>query len=435
MIGILLLLLGKHVTAQNKKIKTVVITKTSVIVPEGKRWSIMGGDPVKIQVSNGSLQSGTLCNANLLSNPNMIGSINRGSYFNPEQFGIIFKALQKVPYKNQNTFEITPVIFIGKDFSVYDLQNHKIEELGKQRVEFLQGDTLHVSNCLESIEIVETSLTAKEIENLKKTKEKEIAEKQRMESEDSKRTTLLELEIQKQNEEEFKQKILDTNSVDYFNVKDLNNLNEFEITINDGALKQIYSYLISGKKSDKKYFESKAIDFRSSEESIITKYKFLGEVNINRKGIINKINFPTIPKHLFDSTILIGIDTLIASNNSGKINYEDKAYAVNYQFRFTYEFVIDETYDCVFRISKNKNGEIKLTHNQIQGAVTNVIDKDSVIATLKNQPEVIKLDNGKYTIRCNYINLSMALKPIDNINIKNNQQNNRFINIKSLTKD
>ena len=147
---------------QSNRIKTVLITKSSVIVPEGKRWSLVADIPTRIQISNGSLQSGTMCNANLLSSPNIITSINKGSRFNPELFGIIFKQLDKIPYTNQNTFEITPIFFTGRNFSIYDLQRQKIEDSEKKSVEFLEGDTLYVGNCLESIEMIETSLTKKE---------------------------------------------------------------------------------------------------------------------------------------------------------------------------------------------------------------------------------------------------------------------------------
>lgn len=133
----------------------IIITQTPQTIPIGKRWILVSGEKTTIQISDGSLTSGTFCNAMLLSNPHITFNINKGDYHSPETFGVIFKDLAKVPYTNDYTFNITPISIIDKNFSLSDLQYKSPENAGSREIDFDEGESVYVSNCLESIELIE----------------------------------------------------------------------------------------------------------------------------------------------------------------------------------------------------------------------------------------------------------------------------------------
>jgi hypothetical protein len=136
----------------------IIITQRPQTVPKGKRWVLLSDKKTTIQISDGTLNSGTLCNAMFLSNPQIIFNLNKGGYRNPETFGIIFKGLNKVPYTNDYTYNITPISIINKDFSLNDLQYKSPEEAGSREIDFNEGESVYVNNCLESIELTEINL-------------------------------------------------------------------------------------------------------------------------------------------------------------------------------------------------------------------------------------------------------------------------------------
>ena len=168
---LLLLLTSNQIFSQTK---TIFITKTPKIVPQGKKWKLEIGKPTKIQVNEGVLNSGTFCNAMFLSNPQIIWNINKGSFYEAESFGIMFKNLEKVPYTNDITFTITPRTFVDKNFSLSELQTKKVEEVGISKLEFIGGESVFIGNCLESIELIESNMTQTEI--LSQTKKNEQQE-------------------------------------------------------------------------------------------------------------------------------------------------------------------------------------------------------------------------------------------------------------------
>ena len=61
----------------------IIITQRPQTVPMGKRWVLLAGEKTTIEISDGTLNSGTFCNAMFLSNPHMIFNINKGDYSNP----------------------------------------------------------------------------------------------------------------------------------------------------------------------------------------------------------------------------------------------------------------------------------------------------------------------------------------------------------------
>jgi TonB family protein len=129
------------------------------MVPAGKKWVLKSGIVAKIQVSNGTLESGTECNANFFSNPEIITAIDNGNYYNSTNYGIIFKDLKRVPYTNENTYEIIPISFVDKNFTLRQLEYKKPENVGVKELEFKAGTSVFVTTCLMSIELTEVNMT------------------------------------------------------------------------------------------------------------------------------------------------------------------------------------------------------------------------------------------------------------------------------------
>jgi hypothetical protein len=150
--------------------KKVIIYKYAKKVPEGKVWKLERGKETKVQVGEGTLNTGTFCNAMFLSRPGIIFNINKGDIFNAESFGIIIKSFEKVPYTNDITYSIVPTSFIDKNFELSELRTNKPEDVGKKELVFKAGETVFIGNCLESIELTEYDMSKEDlaIENKKK---------------------------------------------------------------------------------------------------------------------------------------------------------------------------------------------------------------------------------------------------------------------------
>ncbi len=139
--------------ATNQKI--IVVTNRPKVVPIGKMWILEANKTTKIQISRGVLTSGSMCNALFLSNPHIVMNINRGNIFSSEGYGIIFKNPEKLPYTNNQTYELTPISFIDKNFSLYELQSKDPDEVGSKSLVFKSGESVFVGNCIQSIEMIE----------------------------------------------------------------------------------------------------------------------------------------------------------------------------------------------------------------------------------------------------------------------------------------
>lgn len=136
----------------------IIITKYSQKVPQGKKWTLTSNMQPLIEVNEGTLNSGTLCNANILSNPRNLATINEGDYGNPNKsYGIDFKGLTKVAYTNNLTYKISSIL----SFLCYDHfnvgQDNKISE--QSNITFYPGQTISLSGCLETIEFLENDLS------------------------------------------------------------------------------------------------------------------------------------------------------------------------------------------------------------------------------------------------------------------------------------
>jgi hypothetical protein len=142
----------------------IIISRTLKKVPDGKKWILQVNTPVIIQVSDFTITFGNLCNAEFLSSPSFIGTINKGNIYNYEPYGIAFKNQFKIAYTNNYTFQITPVSILGRN----EMESEDIgsfPNFGTQSVEFNSGETVFVSGCLESVELTEVDFIKSKIEH------------------------------------------------------------------------------------------------------------------------------------------------------------------------------------------------------------------------------------------------------------------------------
>lgn len=145
--------------------KSIIVTHTPKTVPSGKKWILEVNVETKVQLSEGTFNSGTLCNALFLSSPRIIMNITKGNIYKSEGFVIIFKDPEKVPYTNNVTYTFTPISFGDKKFSLSELNNKKPEDVGVKKLVFKAGESVFVGECLESIEMMEVSMTKQELDN------------------------------------------------------------------------------------------------------------------------------------------------------------------------------------------------------------------------------------------------------------------------------
>jgi hypothetical protein len=164
----------------------IVISKSPQKVPYGKKWILPTNQNILVEVSDGSLSSGTKCNADLYSNPRILSALVEGEYGRPtEIYGILFKELNKVHYTNDATYSIVPVALVDTKFSLSELANTPLEKVGKKQIIFYPGQKIYASDCLESIQVLEYTLDPTEmIESNKKEKEEKMGAGQRKKDED-----------------------------------------------------------------------------------------------------------------------------------------------------------------------------------------------------------------------------------------------------------
>lgn len=158
-----------------KGIRKVIITKFVKTVPSGKKWILKKGEESVVQVSEGSLQSGTLCNATVFSRPGFVASIYKGNILSHKAFAIVIKSIEKVPYANDYTFKILPNSILDEN-EIRMFETNGPAGLGSEVVEFIAGETVYVSSCLESLELIEVDDLGRKKEQaaIKQTDSKKI---------------------------------------------------------------------------------------------------------------------------------------------------------------------------------------------------------------------------------------------------------------------
>ena len=162
--------------------KKIIITKSPKTVPQGKVWKLESTQVTVVQLHQGVLKSGTLCNAMFLSRPGIVFNINKGNYYEAEGYGIIFKDYEKVQYTNDVTYSITPVSFVDKNFDLDELSSKKPEDVGSKEIIFKAGESVFVGSCLMTIEMTEYNMSKSDLAIEKKKREAVEREKARAKS-------------------------------------------------------------------------------------------------------------------------------------------------------------------------------------------------------------------------------------------------------------
>jgi hypothetical protein len=137
--------------------KRIVITQMPQQVPEGKKWLLKDNMSTIIEVNEGALISGSLCNAQMLSNPGLLNFINEGEYTRPNKlYQIEFNRITKVSFTNNLTYKISSI-------SSFRCQNFPSINYSRQNeIVFYPGDKVSVNGCLQSLLLLETVFTDKE---------------------------------------------------------------------------------------------------------------------------------------------------------------------------------------------------------------------------------------------------------------------------------
>lgn len=134
-----------------------VISKFPQKVPIGKKWILTSASKPLIEISGAAFISGNICNANINSSPRVIGNImeievGRGNPRPVRSVSIAFSNLTKIAFTNDRTYQISDII----TYAVYGSDDSK-KTLNE--VVFLGGQTVMTTGCLESIEVLEVSIS------------------------------------------------------------------------------------------------------------------------------------------------------------------------------------------------------------------------------------------------------------------------------------
>jgi hypothetical protein len=154
--------------------KQIILSNHVQTVPEGKVWKLQRDKPIKVQFNPGTLESGSLCNAWLLTKPSIVSFIRSGSIFESNIYNVIISDFKKIPYTNDITYLIYPISFIDKSVEPSELMNKLPEEVGMKELVYFENESVSVGQCLLSLEITEYDLSKKEKKILAMKKEEYI---------------------------------------------------------------------------------------------------------------------------------------------------------------------------------------------------------------------------------------------------------------------
>ena len=406
-IGTALLLTVAHSIGQ-----TIILGQYPKTVPEGKKWSIPTNKELLVELSNGSFQSGTLCNASVMSNPRILSGIVEGEYGRPnEVYSIIFKELNKVAYTNEVTYSIIPLGIADKNFSLSELKYKKANEVGKKQIVFYPGQKVYVSQCIQSIQLTEENLSAKELSEIKnKENEKIVLEQKKKQDETDKKSKA---------EQDRRNKILNSN--EYFYSKDLTNISDIKITYQETALKIINNFLQEFKTQYLNSYTDKIANYQNNIRTGSDEYAMFDfSLYFDKSGKLNKItinrvlvkgqgsNDIELDKKWFDQ-----LASNISINKPPIINLDGKDYPVNCYFLAFFTFYESSSTSTV-QFSKNKKGEITITENRSS------LSNETVTQLLKSSDKTATLEKGKYTATVNTTNNKYRLTHFQNFDKKEN---------------
>ena len=148
--------------------QTKIITQQPQKVPQGKKWVLTSKMQPIIEVTEGTLTLGTLCNATMSANSKSIEAIVEGNYGYPNKaYSINFSDLSTVHYTNDLTYKISSINYFGS-YAYHEPEASNRSNL--TAITFYPGQIVYAMGCLESIQMIETALTQNDIAELQNKK-------------------------------------------------------------------------------------------------------------------------------------------------------------------------------------------------------------------------------------------------------------------------
>lgn len=147
--------------------QTVVIGQYPTTVPYGKKWILPTNQEILVELQS-NIMSGSVCDAQLRSNPGMISVIKkydlRKTNYN---YTLLFKEISKVAFSNKNTFKVIPISIADIESDLELLGKVDLKNIGKKEIVFYPGDAVSVDMCIKNLQLFEMPLTKKELVDLK----------------------------------------------------------------------------------------------------------------------------------------------------------------------------------------------------------------------------------------------------------------------------
>lgn len=296
-ISIIILSILYVITANSQEKK--IISRNPQKVPKGKKWILSNSLNTLIEVKEGAIISGNLCNSQLLSNPRIasgiviFGGSDDRTYFQ-KRISVAFKTLNKVAYANKYSFEVNGII----TFFTYDYSDHTTSE--SSSIILYEGQIVAADACIENMEIYELSLTSKDIQ-----------EKQQRD--------MLDSIIKRKNEEKDKQQSI---------INEKNRKKEKMLTSKPFQLYELINkpnVILKDTQSLKLFINTCLLNKKSTNNNYSLVYDTTGKLTNVSFSSIGKIN----DGEICDSSRHINVlKDVFAINNVGQVEIDDLKYQV-----------------------------------------------------------------------------------------------------------
>ncbi|WP_291913394.1 hypothetical protein [Chitinophaga sp. CB10] len=154
------------ITAAAYAQKNITIVGAAQTVPAGKKWVIPINRKLQVEVPDGALQSGTLCNAALLTKNGSIGLVGAGPnpYAPLNIYQINISGVERAAFSGSNVLAVTPASFSWKSY-----ETNAVATISQNLV-FYEQDNVSVKECLLAIQAFEYNLTPAEVKQLQATR-------------------------------------------------------------------------------------------------------------------------------------------------------------------------------------------------------------------------------------------------------------------------
>lgn len=420
--------------------QTIIVNNYPKVVPQGKKWVLPTGQEILIELNTNAFQSGSQCNALLNSNPIILSGILEGSINNPnEVYSILLSELSKIAYSNEFTYGITPIRIIDSKFNMDELSYKPIYHVGKKQITFYPGQKVFVGACLQSIQLIEYTISTEELNEIKEREINKLIYEQKREEE----LMLAELrkkEVEEANilklETERRQKVL--NSSDYFNVNEISNKSQLRIKVEQSVLGILYEYIKDFQKQHPNLYEKKLETYKKKINNKSTDYYSMFNFSFcfDKYGQLMKVINSDLLTENADSNNLVldnywfkKLDALLSLNKSAKVKLDDKEYEVNSCF-YTYFNFIETKHVGNIEIQVNKSNEISIIMNNSK------LYNSEIISILKANGKSETFTKGKYLVKLNSESLEFKFIHFQNNEgieiLKDEKQINDIISISKL---